>query len=187
MGLISILATANAYAQTTTNSSNSTTFSGADTTSMMGMASNSHSSAISNDDNIKSSVSVFQPIINGFKPSIQVTLNDAISTADQSLGNNATTLAAFIHPEREFIVYNVFALDGNNTVHKVTVDPGNGNILSSQQMSFMEMMMKMHDGSGMMMGPHGMGMKNYEQGMGMKDYEQGMMGPHGMDKDKSWP
>jgi hypothetical protein len=171
---------------------------------MMGMADNSHSSTISNEDNITSSVSIFQPMINGFKSSIQVTLNDAISTAEQSLGNNATTLAAFIHPDREFIVYNVFALDSNNTAHKVTVDPGNGNILSSQQMSFMKMMMMLHDGSGMMMGPQqgmgmkdyeqGMGMKDYEQGMGMKDYEQGMGmkkysmdGPHGMGKDKSWP
>jgi hypothetical protein len=125
-------------------------------------------------------------MINGFKSSIQVTLNDAVSTAEQSLGNNATTLAAFIHPERESLVYNVFALDSNNTAHKVTVDPGNGNILSSQQMSFMEMMMILHDGSGKMMGPHqGMGMKDYEQGMGMEDYSKD--GPHGMGMDKSWP
>ena len=62
------------------------------------------------------------------------------------------------------------------------VDPGNGNILSSQQISFMEMMKIMHGGSGMM-GPQGMGMMDKgmylgPQGMGMMD--KGMMGPQGM-------
>ncbi len=176
LGLVSILATTNAYAQTPTNGSNPSSPQGTNTMSINGMAGNSPSFAISNADNFTGSISIFQPIINGFKSSINTSLTDAISTAAQSIGNNATTLAAFIHPEKEFIVYNVFAIDSNNVAHKVIVDPGNGDILSSQQMSFMEMMMILHGGGGGMMGP---------QGMGMMDH--GMMGPQGMGKDKSWP
>ena len=157
LGLVSILATTNAYAQTPTNSSNTSTSAMANTSSMMGMAGSNPSSAISGEDNFSSSVSIFRPLIDGFKSSIQVTLEDAITTAEQSLGDNTTTLAAFIHPEREYIVYNVFSLDANNNPHKVIVDPGNGNILSSQQMSFMEMMMMLH-GDSDKAGPHGMGM-----------------------------
>ena len=162
LGLVSIHASTNVYAQTSTNSSNPSTSQGANTMSMNDMAGSIHSSAISNADNFTGSISIFQPIINEFKSSINTSLTDAISTAEQSLGNNATTLAAFIHPEREYIVYNVFALDVNNIAHKVIVDPGNGNILSSQQMSFMEMMMMLHGDSD-------------------------KAGPHGMDKDKPWP
>jgi len=156
--------------------SNLSTTQGANTMAMNDMMGSSSSSTISNADNFTGSISIFQPIINGFKSSIHITLNDAIATAEQSIGNNSTTLAAFIHPEREFIVYNVFAIDVNNIPHKVIVDPGNGNILSSQQMSFMEMMTSLHGGgigSGKMdhsmMGP---------QGMGMMDHS--MMGPQGM-------
>ena len=157
VGLVSILASANVYAQTPTNSSNQSTSQGTNTMSMNDMAGGRHSSAISDADNFTGSISIFQPIINEFKSSINTSLTDAISIAEQSLGNNATTLAAFIHPEREYIVYNVFALNANNIAHKVIVDPGNGNILSSQQMSFMEMMMMLHSDIDKA-GPHGMGM-----------------------------
>jgi hypothetical protein len=181
LGLVSILASANVYAQTPSNSSNTSASQGANTMSMTHMADSSSSYRISNADNFTGSISIFQPIINEFKSSINTSLTDAISTAEESLGNNATTLAAFIHPEREYIVYNVFSLDANNNPHKVIVDPGNGNILTSQQMSFMEMMMMLH-GDGDKAGPHGMGMMDYDKagphGMGMMDYDKA--GPHGM-------
>ena len=172
LGLVSVLASANVYAQTPDNSSNISSSQGANTMSMNEMAKSSSSYKISNADNFTGSISIFQPIINEFKSSINTSLTDAISTAEESLGNNATTLAAFIHPEREYIVYNVFSLDANNNPHKVIVDPGNGNILTSQQMSFMDMMMMLH-GDGDKAGPHGMGMMDYDKagphGMGMMD------------------
>jgi hypothetical protein len=179
LGLISLVATTNGFAQTPNNGSTQLPNEGANTMSMNGMTGSSQSFTNQNADNFTGSVSIFQPIINGFKSSIHTSLSDAISTAEQSVGNNATTIAAFIHPEKEFIVYDVFAIDSNNIPHKVVVDPGNGNILSTQQMSFMEMMMFFHGGGSFgsdMMGP---------QGMGMMDH--GMMGQQGMGKDKSWP
>jgi hypothetical protein len=115
------------------------------------------------------SISIFSPIINAFKSSIHVSLNTAITNAQNTLGNNSTTLAAFIHPDKGFIVYQIFALDANNNIHKIVVDPGNGRILSSQQMSLIEMMLMLH--GGMMMGP------------GMMSH--GMMG-QGMDMNNPW-
>jgi hypothetical protein len=171
LGLISIIASTNVYAQTMANSSNPSTSPGANTISVGGMNDNNPAS-ISNADNFTGSIPILQTIINGFKSSITTNLHDAISTAERSLGNNVTTLAAFIHPEKDFLVYRIFAIDSNNLPHKVTVDPGNGSILSSQQISFMEMVKIMHGGSGMM-GPQGKGMM--DQGM----MDQGMMGPQG--------
>jgi hypothetical protein len=74
------------------------------------------------------------------------------------VGTNSSAVAAFIHPESGFLVYNVFVMDGNNNnIHKVIVDAGNGKVLSNQQMSMMQMMAIMHPGM-TMMHPGGMGM-----------------------------
>jgi len=106
--------------------------------------------------NLTGSIPIISTIINGFKSLIHVSLNDAITTAQNSLGSNSTTVAAFTHPSKGSIVYDIFALDTNNNVHKIVVDPGNGTILSSEQLSIMDMMMMFHGGGmnkGMMMGP----------------------------------
>ena len=77
-------------------------------------------------------------------------------------GSNSSAVAAFIHPERGFLVYDIFVLDPNDSIHRVIVDPGNGKVISNQPMSLMAMMAMMHPpmemlGSLGMMG-HGMGM-----------------------------
>ena len=64
-------------------------------------------------------------------------------------GLNSSAVVAFIHPERGFLVYDVFILDTNNNVHRVIVDPGNGKVLSNQPMSLMDMMAMMHPSMGM--------------------------------------
>ena len=58
-------------------------------------------------------------------------------------------MAAFIHPERGFLVYDVFVLDSNDNVHRILVDPGNGKVLSNQPMSLMDIMAMMHPAMGM--------------------------------------
>ena len=51
-------------------------------------------------------------------------------------GSNTSAVAAFIHPERGFLVYDVFVLDSNDNVHRIIVDPGNGKVLSNQPYVF---------------------------------------------------
>ena len=102
------------------------------------------------NQNWTGSISLFSPILDMFKSKIHTTLNDAITSAINSVGGtggsnaSAAAVAAFIHPERGFLVYNVFVLDPSNNIHRVIIDPGNGKILSNQQMSMMEMMSMMH-------------------------------------------
>jgi hypothetical protein len=121
------------------------------------------------------------------KSKIHTTLNNATTSALNAVGggSNASAVAAFIHPERGFLVYDVFVLDSNN-IHKVIVDPGNGRILSNQQMSMMDMMSMMHHpsmglGSMMMGGGPGMGMTQH----GMMGHGIGMMG--GPQSSGGWP
>ena len=127
-----------------------------------------------NTMNLNSSVSLFSPVIDAIKSKIHTTLNDATTNALKEVGggSNSSAVAAFIHPERGFLVYDVFVLDTNDNIHWVKVDPGNGKVLFNQPMSLMAMMAMMHPSMGMMGGPSMMG------GPGMMDH--GMMMQHGM-------
>jgi hypothetical protein len=133
-----------------------------------------------NTMNLNSSVSLFSPVIDAIKSKIHTTLNDATTNALKAVGggSNSSAVAAFIHPERGFLVYDVFVLDTNDNIHWVKVDPGNGKVLFNQPMSLMAMMAMMHPSMGMMGSPgmmgHGMGMMGH--GMGMMGHGMGMMG-----------
>jgi hypothetical protein len=140
------------------------------------------------NQNWTGSISLFSPILDAFKSKVHTTLNAATTSALNAVGGgtNTSAVAAFIHPERGFLVYDVFVLDSSNNIHKVIVDPGNGRILSNQQMSLMDVMFMMHHpsmGMGSMMmgggkGPGGMSMMGSPRGMDMMQH--GMMMGHGM-------
>jgi len=127
--------------------------------------------------NITGSVPLLPTMMQALKSRVHTSLNDATTTALKSVGGNSSAVAAFIHPENGFLVYNVIVLDSNNNIHRVIVDAGNGKVLSSQSMSMMNMMM----GPGMgMMGHGGAGMGMMGPGMGMMGHGgagMGMMGP----------
>jgi len=112
----------------------------------------------SQNQNWTGSISLFSPIIDAFKSKIHITLNDATTSALNAVGggSNASAVAAFIHPQRGFLVYDVFVLDPSNNIHRVIVDPGNGKLLSNQPMSLGDMMPMAHPPMGMI--NHGMGM-----------------------------
>jgi hypothetical protein len=147
----------------------------------------------SSSANWTGSISLFSPIIDTFKSKIHTTLNDATTNALKAVGggSNSSAIAAFIHPERGFLVYQVFVLDSNDNIHRVIVDPGNGKVLSNQPMSMMDMMTMMHPSMGpRMMMQHGM----MGPGMGMMGprmmMQHGMMGPGmGMmgSPNNAWP
>ena len=153
----------------------------------------SMSSGLQNQ-NWTGSISLFSPILDAFKSKIHTTLNNATTSALNAVvgggrggggtSSNASAVAAFIHPENGFLVYDVFVLDSSNNIHRVIVDPGNGKVLSNQQMSLMDMMFMMHHpsmGMGMMMGPpYGMGMMQHGMMMGAGPPAIGRM-DHGMD------
>ena len=138
------------------------------------------------NQNWTGSISIFSPILDAFKSKIHTTLNDATTSALNAVGGGANTsaVAAFIHPERGFLVYNVFVLDSSNNIHKVIVDPGNGRILSNQQMSLMDIMFMMHHPS-MRMGSMMMGRGGGPGGMSMMGHDIGMMG--GLQANGGWP
>jgi hypothetical protein len=89
---------------------------------------------------------------------VNVSLSDAATTAEGSVGNNSHAVAAHIDEQNGYLVYNVMVIDPSMNFSKVIVDPGNGQVLFSKQLSKEEHMM-MHGmgkqgilGPGMMMG-----------------------------------
>jgi hypothetical protein len=133
------------------------------------------------------SISLFSPIIDAFKSKIHTTLNDATTNAINAVsgggtGSNASAgaVAAFIHPENGFLVYDIFVLDSNNNIHKVIVDPGNGKVLSKQQMSMMDMTFMIHT-------PMGMGMDMGRPNMMMPPPPQASPLAMGMMRSSNFP
>jgi uncharacterized iron-regulated membrane protein len=85
---------------------------------------------------------------------VNTTLTQAITTAEQTIGNNSFALAAFGGPHGDYLVYTIILGTPGMEFHKVIVDPGTGQILASQEISQKEWMkmqqmhQMMHSGGG---------------------------------------
>lgn len=124
-------------------------------------------------NNLTSSINLMSVISNAIGSNINVSLSDAATTAETSVGNGSHAASAELGENNGYLVYNIMVIDPSMNFSKVVVDPGNGEVLSSKQLSKMEHMM-MHEmggrdmmmGSGMMMGGPGKMMKHDRMGMG---------------------
>ena len=126
------------------------------------------------DNNITSSINLMSVISNAIGSNINVSLSDAATTAETSVGNGSHAASAELGENNGYLVYNIMVIDPSMNFSKVVVDPGNGEVLSSKQLSKEEHMV-MHEmgGRDMMMGGPGKMMKHDRMGMGPPD---GMMG-----------
>jgi uncharacterized membrane protein YkoI len=120
-------------------------------------------------ENVTSSINLMNIITNALGSQIKVSLSNATTIAENSVGNNSHAVAAHLGDENGYVVYTIFVLDPSMNFNTVIVDPGNGQVLSSKQISMEEHLM-MHKG---MMGPGMMGPGMMGPGM----MGPGMMGP----------
>jgi uncharacterized membrane protein YkoI len=79
--------------------------------------------------NITGSIPIQSTMSQIIRSKIQVPLDQAVSTAQNSVGVNSSVVAAFLRPLNGFLVYNIGVLDTNNTIHRVIVDPEDGQVL----------------------------------------------------------
>jgi uncharacterized membrane protein YkoI len=125
-------------------------------------------------ENVTSSINLMNIITNALGSQIKVSLSNATTIAENSVGNNSHAVAAHLGDENGYLVYTIFVLDPSMNFNTVIVDPGNGQVLSSKQISMEEHLM-MHKG---MMGPGMMGPGMMGPGMmGPGMMGPGMMGP----------
>ena len=139
---------------------------------------------------INGSINLEQTIFEAIASKVNTTLTQAITTAEQSVGNNSFALAAFGGDHDGFLAYTILLGTPDMEFYKVIVDPGNGQVLASNEVShteWMKMQQMMHSSSTggegkMMMGHEGMmgreGMMGHEGMMG----REGMMGHERMMK-----
>ena len=124
-------------------------------------------------NNITSSINLMTIISEAIGSNINISLSDAATTAETSVGNGSHAASAELGENNGYLVYNIMVIDPSMNFSKVVVDPGNGEVLSSKQLSKEEHMM-MHEmggrdmmmGPGMMMGGPGKMMKHDRMGMG---------------------
>jgi hypothetical protein len=121
---------------------------------------------------INGTIDLEQTIFEAIGSKVNTTLTQAITTAEQTTGNNSFALAAFGGPHGTYLVYTIILGTPGMEFYKVIVDPGTGQVLASQEMSHMEWMkmqqmhQMMHSGGGpggggmMMMGHDGPMMKH---------------------------
>lgn len=139
---------------------------------------------------INGTINLEQTIFEAIGSKVNTTLTQAITTAEQSVGNNSFALAAFGGDHGGYLAYTILLSTPEMEFYKVIVDPGNGQVLASNEVShkeWMKMQQMMHSsatgGEGMMMrGPEGMmghgGMMGHE-GMMKSGHGSGGYSQHG--------
>jgi hypothetical protein len=88
---------------------------------------------------INGTINLEQTIIEAIDSKVNTSLTQAITNAEQSVGNNSFALAAFGADLGGDLVYMIILGTPGTEFYNVIVDPGNGQILSSQESSQKEM------------------------------------------------
>jgi hypothetical protein len=132
---------------------------------MMGDRGGGFGNMTSGQQQINGTINLGQTIFEAIGSKVNTSLTQAITTAEQSVGNNSFALAAFGGEHGGYLVDTIILGTPGMKFHKVIVDPGNGQVLASQEIShkeWMKMQQMMHGGGRgtggerMMMGPPGM-------------------------------
>jgi hypothetical protein len=111
---------------------------------IMQIETNKNTTTDSLNSNWTGSVDITKVIRESFDPLIKISLSDAITKAETTIGNDTSAVAAFIHPVKGYLVYIIYLLDNQNEVTKVITDVGTGEILKTKKMTIEEMMFKFH-------------------------------------------
>jgi uncharacterized membrane protein YkoI len=85
--------------------------------------------------NITGSVSLAHLIAKTLASEVNVTLVNATTIAEKTVGINAHAVSARLAVVHGFLVYRALVVDSNYDFHTVVVDAGNGNVLSSAPLS----------------------------------------------------
>ena len=110
------------------------------------------------DENITGSIDFMSAITKAIASQIKTSLSDASSAAEKSIGNSSHAVGAHVSDENGYLVYVVAVVDSSGKVHKLIIDPANGKILLSRELSGFEALMMLHQG--MQGGGHDMSMMN---------------------------
>jgi hypothetical protein len=92
---------------------------------------------------INGTINLEQTIFQAINSRINTSLTQAMTTAERSIGNDTFAVAAFGSEEGGYFAYRIILATSEMNFYYVKVDPGNGQILETQQVSQKELD-KMH-------------------------------------------
>jgi uncharacterized membrane protein YkoI len=172
----------NSFAQSSNNNATMAGMNMTNNNSTMMMTGDNQSMAIGKDyhsydmgqkhEKINGTINMMSTMYQSLGSKFNVSLTQAISTAEQTIGNGSEAMSANGEEKDGFLVYSIVLGTPDMKFYNVIVDPGNGQVLASNEISMMEWMMTMHSAGqhqdkDMMMGMH----QGYDkQGM-MMDYQ----------------
>ena len=180
IGFLPLINSNTALAQTNSTSGiNTTNMTGGD--NMMMMKDNYDKSMMVKEykkyEKINGTLNMMETMYQAIGDKFNVTLTDAISTAEQSVGNGSFAMSANGAEKDGFLVFEILLGSPDMEFTKVLVDSGNGQVLQTEPVSMMEWMMMMHS-----QGHDDKGMKGMHSGgsggQGYGDYDKGMKGKH---------
>ena len=135
-------------------------------------------------EKINGTLNMMETMFQAIGDKFNVTLPQAISTAEQSVGNGSYAMSANGEEKDGFLVISVILGSPDMKFTKVLIDPGTGLVLQTKPLSMMEWMKMMHSQGHEdkkmkgMHGEYGMGMKGMH-GEGYGEYDMGMKGMYG--------
>lgn len=187
IGFLPLMNSNNALAQTnSTASTGSTNMTGGD--DMMMKKDNYANPMMMKEhkkyEKINGTLNMMETMFQAIGDKFNVTLPQAISTAEQSVGNGSYAMSANGEEKDGFLVISVILGSPDMKFTKVLIDPGTGLVLQTKPLSMMEWMKMMHSQGHEdkkmkgMHGEYGMGMKGMS-GEGYGEYDMGMKGMSG--------
>jgi len=187
IGFLPLMNSNNALAQTnSTASTGSTNMTGGD--DMMMKKDNYTNPMMMKEykkyEKINGTLNMMETMFQAIGDKFNVTLPQAISTAEQSVGNGSYAMSANGEEKDGFLVISVILGSPDMKFTKVLVDPGTGLVLQTKPLSMMEWMKMMHSQGHEdkkmkgMHGEYGMGMEGMS-GEGYGEYGMGMEGMSG--------
>ncbi len=95
-------------------------------------------------EKINGTINMMNTMYQSLGSKFNVSLIQAISTAEQTIGNGSEAMSANGEEKDGFLVYSIVLGTPDMKFYHVIVDPGNGQVLASNEISMMEWMMTMH-------------------------------------------
>ena len=130
---------------------------------------------------INGTLNVMETMYQAIESKFNVTLVDAITTAEQSVGNGTYAMSANGEEKDGYLVYSIILGSPDMKFTKVLVDPGNGEVLQTKNISMMEWMMMMHS-----QGHQDMGMKGMHGGSSSSSSGYGQGQGQGYGGNQNW-
>jgi uncharacterized membrane protein YkoI len=143
VGMVSFLTTINAFAQGLIPTPQTNLTENVNLTQYDVLA-NYQNGSMKTEQKTPGTINVMDTMYQAIESKTNTTLTQAITTAEQAVGNNSYAISATGEEKDGFLVYSVILGSPDMKFSKVLVDPGNGQVLQTKELSMMDWMMMMH-------------------------------------------